>query len=235
MKKVLVVVSEKGYTWDEVFYPYVEFQRQGWEAVFATPTGGEAKADPLSVKVRPVWSLFGYGTSRGAAPESKKGRELTGKLEEPLSLSQADADAYDAIFVVGGHGSLFDLNRNGKLHELLFSFLQAGRPVGLLCHSSSTLAFMEKGGQPFLKGRRITGFPTLWEHGVLKAGWVHEGFLPLPVWTGKEIDRAATGRTWFDRIAEAVNPWYAIREGNLITGVGPKTGGRVARLMMRQE
>ncbi|HZX49632.1 MAG TPA: type 1 glutamine amidotransferase domain-containing protein, partial [Candidatus Paceibacterota bacterium] len=63
MKKVLLVVSEKGYTWDEVIYPYLEFQKKGWQVAFATPVGGTPKVDPVSIIVRPVLQMFGYGTA----------------------------------------------------------------------------------------------------------------------------------------------------------------------------
>jgi len=235
MKKVLLVVSEKGYTWDEVIYPYLEFQKQGWDIVFATPAGGAPKVDPVSVIVRPVLQMFGYGTAKSVAPESVKGKELLSRMEHPISLDQADATDYDAIFVAGGHGALFDLNKNEALHQLLLEFDEAKKPLGLLCHASSALAFMEKNGKPYLQGRRITGFPTAWEHGVLKTNSVHKDFLPLPLWTGKEIEKAATGRTWLDRIGEVVNPWYTIQDKNVITGVGPKTGAKLARLVTQYE
>lgn len=230
-KRVLIVVSEKGYTWDEVIYPYLEFKKRHWEVVFATPTGGKPKVDPLSVEVRDIWNIFGFGTSKKVAPDSTKGKELLERFKKIIPMKEAKASEFDAIFVAGGHGSLFDLNRNKDLHRLLLEFNKAKKPLGLLCHASSTLAFMEKDGKSFLRGRRITGFPTAWEHIVLKTGRVYKDFLPMPIWTGREIEKAATGRLWFDRIMETLNPWYAIKDENLITGVGPKTGSGVARLL----
>lgn len=230
-KKVLFVVSEKGYTWDEVIYPYLEFEKLHCQVVFATPTGGNPKVDPMSVEVRPFWNLFGFGTSRKFAPDSKEGKELLEKLDKPTGLGDAKSSEFDAIFVAGGHGSLFDLNKNKDLHRLILEFDDARKPVGILCHASSTLAFMQKDGKPFLQGKRITGFPSVWEHIVLKTGNVYKDFLPLAIWTGREIEKAATGRSWIDRIAEILNPWYVVQDKNLITGVGPKTGSRVARLL----
>ncbi|EKD64937.1 MAG: ThiJ/PfpI protein [uncultured bacterium] len=230
-KKVLLVVSERGYTWDEVIYPYLEFQKRHWQVVFATPTGGIPNVDPLSVEVRLFWNLFGFGTSKKVAPNSEKGKEMLAILRKPLDLRKARAADYDAIFVAGGHGALFDLNKNIDLHRLILEFDNARKPVGLLCHASSVLAFMQKDGKPYLHDRRITGFPTAWEHFVLKTGRVYKDFLPMPIWTGREIDKAATRRSWFDRIMEVLNPWYTIQDKNLITGVGPKTGSRLARIV----
>lgn len=229
-KKVLLVVSERGYTWDEVIYPYLEFKKRGWQVVFATPTGRSAKVDPLSIKIRPFWNLFGLGTSRKVAPDSNEGKKLLEKLDNATALGDAKSGDFDAIFVAGGHGSLLDLNKNKDLHRLILEFDDARKPVGILCHASSALAFMQKDGKPFLEGRRITGFPTTWEHIVLKTGNVYRNFLPLPIWTGIEIEKTATGRSWIDKVIEMINPWYTIQDENIITGVGPKTGSRVARL-----
>jgi putative intracellular protease/amidase len=181
--------------------------------------------------VRPLANVFGFGTSKAVGSESTKGKELLQRLEKPIALGQANSNEYDAIFVAGGHGALFDLNKNKDLHQLILEFDEAKKPLGLLCHASSALAFMQKNNKPFLQGRRITGFPGAWEYGVLKTGSVYKDFLPLPLWTGKEIKKAATGRLWYDGAVEVLNPWYVIGDKNLITGVGPKTGGRVARLI----
>src|SRR3989344_7021140 len=133
MKKVLLVVSEKGYTWDEVIYPYLEFQKQGWQVVFATPAGGAPKVDPVSIIVRPVLQMFGYGTAKNVAPDSVKGKELLSRMEHPISLDQANATDYDAIFVAGGHGALFELNKKETVHKLLLEFYEAKKTLGLVC------------------------------------------------------------------------------------------------------
>lgn len=232
VKSILFVVSEKGYTWDEVIVPFNEFRGSGYDVKIATPTGRVPRADPLSIIVRPMLNFFGFGTSKSFSPLSIRGKELSNLLESPLPLERIDSRKYQAMYVAGGHGSLFDLNKNAVLHRLILDFEKENKPVGLICHAVSTLAFITKNGKPFLHNRKVTGFPTLWEKILLLIHYIHPAFLPLPLWTGRELDKYPTGRTVWIRIQEAVNPMYTIQDGILVTGVGPKAGGEVAKRML---
>ncbi len=231
MKPILFVVSEKGYTWDEVILPYLEFRRQGREMVFATPTGARPAPDPLSIKTRPIMNLMGYGTSHAVAPDTEKGKELQARLDQPVALSGASAEDFDGIYIAGGHGSLFDLNRNTDLHGLILDFDRETKPIGTLCHASSTLAYVSRGGESFIADKRVTGFPTLLEHFLLTFRMVHQRFLPLPIWTGRELDGKSRRRSLWLRLWEVLNPWTTVKDGHITTGVGPKVGGQVARRM----
>ena len=230
--KILMVISEKGYTWDEVVYPYKEFSQQCYAVEIATPNGYLPNPDPLSLIHRPVLNLFGFGTNKHMDPRSVYGKALMELLKNPRSLKSAGTQECSGLYVAGGHGALFDLNKNTHLHRLILDFDQANKPIGLLCHSVSTLAFIERNGYSFLQGRSVTGFPTVWEKGILAFHYVHQDFLPIPIWTGRELDRCATGRKFWMRIREVCDPTFAIRDGNLVTGVGPKAGKRVARIML---
>lgn len=234
MKPILLVVSEKGYTWDEVLLPYLEFRRQGRDVVFATPGGARPSPDPHSVKIRPILSLAGFGTARRHGPDSAAGRELSQRLETPLPLADRRCEDYDSIYIAGGHGALFDLNRNADLHRLILAFDRESKTIGTLCHASSTLAYVEKDGGSFIANRRITGFPTLLEHFILALRMVHGNFLPLPLWTGRELNRHSRKRSLLLRVIEVLNQWTTVRDGNLVTGVGPKTGALVAKRMLKR-
>lgn len=232
MKPILFVVSEKGYTWDEVILPYAEFSRRGESLVFATPTGGKPEPDPRSIKIRPLLNWIGYGTAARRSTGTPQGRELLQHLEKPVPLSEQDAGDYSAIYIAGGHGALFDLNRNPDLHRLILDFDRTGKTIGTLCHSSSTLAYVEKDGRSLIADKRVTGFPTLLEHFILTFGMVDKRFLPLPLWTGRELNRRSGKRSISLRLWEVLNQWTSVRDGHIVTGVGPKVGRIVARRML---
>lgn len=234
MKSVLVVVSEVGYSWDEVVLPYQEFVKAGLEVVIATPTGQRPKPDALSAIVRPDWlNWFGVGTSAKVAPDSAIGQELTALLRQPVPLAKIKSADFEAIYVAGGHGSLFDLNKNSTLHQLILEFDSAQKPIGILCHASSTLTFIKTDNGNFATGKNITGFPTWWERFILTIGYIEKRFLPLPIWTGQELDQKATGRTLVTKVAELLDPSYTIVDGRLVTGVGPESGGKIAQKLVR--
>ena len=229
MKTVLFVVSEVGFTWEEVIRPFKEFLKAGFEVVIATPNGNKPKIDPLSIKPRPILQYLGLGISLKLSPKSSTGKKLKHYLNKPISLATVKESAFVALYIAGGHGSLFDLNKNTNLHKLILKFNANRKPIGVICHASSTLVFIQKNGRSFAYNRNITGFPTLWEHLVLFTKQIHPSFLPLPLWTGKELDHYATGRSFLTRIQEVINPYFTLKDDNIISGVGPKSGGIIAQ------
>ncbi len=232
MKQVLFVVSEVGYSWDEVVLPYLEFKKAGWQVSISTPNGKFPQPDALSYIPKPRWlNWFGVGTSKKVGPDSEVGNQLLELFKKSQVLSKVRASDYQAIYIAGGHGALFDLNKNSTLHKLILEFDAQQRVIGILCHASSTLAFINSGD--YLRGRNVTGFPTLWEYFILSIGYIEKRFLPLPIWTGKELDKWATGRTLFTRLFELLDPSYIVSDGKLISGVGPESGSRLARKMIQ--
>jgi putative intracellular protease/amidase len=232
MKSVVLVVSEVGYTWEEVIAPFQEFEKNNLAITIATPTGKLPKPDPLSIKKRSFLSLVGLGINPSLSQQTEIGQRLIKLLEKPIPLKSINEKDYSAIYIAGGHGSLFDLNKNETLHQLILQFFHQKKPVGILCHASSTIAFMKEGSKPFITDKLVTGFPTLWEYGVLSAHQVYQDFLPLPIWTGKELNRYKSKRNLFTKLREVFDMYYVIKDSNLISGVGPKTGGIIAKKMI---
>lgn len=231
MRKVLFVVSEIGYSWEEVIKPFLYFKTKSIEVSVATPNGKVPVPDPLSVKINNFSSNFGIGTSAGSSPSSVSGIKLQNLLNKPEKLSKIEPGNYDGLYVAGGHGALFDLNKNHLLHKLILDFDSQNKPLGLICHAASTLAYIKKDGKNFLAGKNATGFSKELEVLALATGNIHQSFLPLPIWTGIEIEKHATGRNIWTKIREAFDQSYVVVDNNLITGVGPKAGTKLAKEM----
>lgn len=232
MKRVIFVISEVGYTWEEVIVPYIEFKKFGFRVDFSTITGNKPIPDPFSVVVRPVFNKFGFGISRIFSPDSEMGLELLSKLDESISIDDIKCENYDAIFLSGGHGSLFDMNKNSALHDLILKFDSMNKKIGAICHATSTLAFINVDGKSLISDKKVTGFPTLQESFILRFNLIHPNFLPLPIWTGKELNKYSTKRNNLIKILEVINPKYTIKDGNIITGVGPKAGRQIVWKML---
>jgi|GEM_PF-6843331 len=232
MKTVLFVVSEVGYTWDEVILPLEEFQLAGFEVAIATPGGRPAQPDPAGVKCYPLLHLIGYGTRRGRSPNSPLGRALSKQLAEPLDLRAQAAVEYDALYIAGGHGALFDLHNNAQLRALIRDFYRQDKVIGALCHSSSILCEVEIDGDSLAARHRLTGFPAALEHVILTARLVDRRFLPMPLWTGRQLNHNRRRRPLWFRILEVLNLYTTVRDGQIVTGVGPKSSRRVAAEMM---
>lgn len=224
MKRILCVVSEVGYTWEEVIVPYLTFLENGYTVDFATITGGEPVVDPLSIINRPLLSQIGFGVSEDISPSTPAGKALQVKLATVIGIEAVNPSQYEGIFLAGGHGSLFDMNKSQKLHGLILAFDQLDKKIMAICHASSTLAYVQKNGKSLIADKRVTGFPTFNEYIILTFRMIHKTFLPLPIWTEKELNRVSRKRTLWMKIWGVLNAQYAVKDGNIITGVGPKAG-----------
>ena len=109
---VAMVVSTVGYHWEEVVGAYDEFTRAGWNVEFYTVNGARPRIDPVSIKMTGPLSMVGLGTSSTIAPQTTLGQEVEAKLRSVRSIAELNLDHLDALYLPGGHGCLFDLNKN---------------------------------------------------------------------------------------------------------------------------
>lgn len=99
------------------------------------------------------------------------------------------------------------MNKNKKLHKLILDFDKKDKKVVAFCHATSTLAFVNKNGKSLFEDKKITGFPTIEEKFILRFKMIHSNFIPIP---------------------------NAIRNGNIVTGVGPKAGKNSVKKTVRE-
>jgi putative intracellular protease/amidase len=122
----------------------------GHEVVFASPKGGEAPIDLLSMKT----------------PFTTEHTEQF--LNDPIAMYAAqrtrqlrniDGDLFDAIFVPGGYGLLWDLASDQHLIKLIKEFYETDRPIAMVCHAPAILRDVKFSNDKFLvEGVKLTGF-----------------------------------------------------------------------------
>lgn len=71
-------------------------------------------------------------------------------------LSEADAEAYQALVLPGGVINPDQLRLEPEAIEFIRSFVQSGKPIAAICHGPWTL--IDAGG---VQGRRMTSWPSL--------------------------------------------------------------------------
>ena len=228
-----MVLSTVGYHWEEAFGAWDEFHRAGWEVRLFTHDGSPPRVDPTSVKRTGPLSWFGLGVSKASSPESPRGRELTAAMENVRALSNLDPAAVDALYLPGGHGCLFDVNRNRELHAVIGELYRSGKPLSGVCHATSTYAFVEADGASIVTGKRFTGFPELVDTIMSSTGFVQEDYLPIPFSNDRALENAGADLTWVDKILAALNPRYTRVDPPFVTGMGPKAARKVAREIIR--
>jgi putative intracellular protease/amidase len=159
-KRILLVMSsvdemgvsgkQTGTWFHELAAPYYVLTSAGHEVVFASPEGGEAPIDLLSMKA-PFTTEY---TERFLAdPVAMFAARNTRKLRN------IDYGAFDAVFFPGGYGLLWDLASDSFAIKLIRDFHKADRPIAMVCHAPAILRDVKKDdGQHLVKGLNLTGF-----------------------------------------------------------------------------
>jgi putative intracellular protease/amidase len=138
-------------TWfHELAAPYYILTAAGHEVVFASPQGGEAPIDLLSMKA----PFTTEHTDRFLAdPVALFAARNTRKLRN------VDYTRFDAVFFPGGYGLLWDLASDSFVIKLIREMHAAGAPIAMVCHAPAILRDVKAvDGQYLVKGVNLTGF-----------------------------------------------------------------------------
>ncbi|BDT71329.1 protein/nucleic acid deglycase HchA [Comamonadaceae bacterium OS-4] len=159
-KRVLLVMSsldemgisgkQTGTWFTELAAPYYILTEAGYEVVFASPDGGEAPIDLLSMKV-PFTTEY---TDRFLKdPVAMFAAKTTRKLRN------INYNTFDAVFFPGGYGLLWDLASDSHVIKLIRDFHATNRPIAMVCHAPAILRDVKKAdGEYLVKGVSLTGF-----------------------------------------------------------------------------
>lgn len=158
--KILIVLTshdqlgntgrKTGFWLEELAAPYYVFKEAGADIVLASPKGGQAPIDPKSNEPD-----FQTDVTR----HFERDTAAMAQLSKTVPLNTLSHQGFDAIFYPGGHGPLWDLAEDASSINLIETALEAGKPVGLVCHGPGVLRHAKaSNGKPLVAGKRITGF-----------------------------------------------------------------------------
>ncbi len=151
-KKILFVTTnfsdinddiQTGVWLEEFSVPYLIFEATGYEITTASPIGGESPIDLNSLSCsNPVeWD------------------EPAKQLKNTLKLEDINYKDFDAIFIPGGHGPMFDLTDNQKLKEIVEYMYNNDKVISAVCHGiAGLLSAKDSCGNSILKDKFITAF-----------------------------------------------------------------------------
>ncbi|GAB5387961.1 MAG: type 1 glutamine amidotransferase domain-containing protein [Alphaproteobacteria bacterium] len=131
---------------EELAAPWMTLAQNGHELTLSSVSGGQVPMDPKSLD------------DDGELVASF--REQHGELLEVTpAFTDFEASEFDALFIPGGHGTMWDMPDNADLAAMIRSFVEAGKPVVTVCHGPAALAGVTLGnGESVVKDRRITCF-----------------------------------------------------------------------------
>lgn len=124
-KRVLMVVTnhtkitddhKTGLWLEEFAVPYLVFKEKGYDVKVTSISGSEVALDPNSIDEKPDWK----------DPEAE--------LKNTVKLSKEDAKGFDAIFLPGGHGTMFDFPDSETLQYVLQQFAEENKVISAVCH-----------------------------------------------------------------------------------------------------
>lgn len=202
-----------GLWFEELATPYYAFVDAGASVTLASIQGGPAPIDPRSVKAR--------GENEDSVDRFLNDRKAFDALEATVPVEDVDISTYDAVFLPGGHGTMWDLPQSTALAALLDAIWAQGKVVAAVCHGPAGLVNVkDETGAPLVRGRRVTGFTDSEERAVGLAEAV-----PFLLETRL---RALGGR--YESTAD-FQP-FAIADGRLVTGQNPASSALTAKLTL---
>ncbi|NBD24825.1 type 1 glutamine amidotransferase domain-containing protein [Paenibacillus glycinis] len=215
-KRILMVVTtadkmnadERTGLWlSEFGEAYIAFRKQGYEVTVASPLGGQAPIDHRSLE--------------GASQEML---DTADYLTDTIPLDAVDdIHAYAAIFLPGGHGTMFDMPDNALLQSMIRTLYEAGKTVAAVCHGPAALVGVKlSDGRPLVAGKTIAAFTDEEERETTL-----DRFMPFLLETRlRELGaNLATAPNWADNVQV---------DGNLVTGQNPQSTESAAREVIRQ-
>lgn len=219
MKKILIVVTntsrmgdsnnivETGVWLEEFAVPFYAFKEAGFDITVASPLGGVSPIDPASLECKnpTEWDYT---------------KEY---LDNTSKLSDTDYKTFDAIFIPGGHGPMFDLAQDMLLGEIVSYFYNSHKIVSAVCHGPAGLINAKtKTGDSIVKGMQLTCFTNEEEKMVQKDKLV-------PFMLESKLRQLGA---YFNEAA----PWNenVIVDSNLITGQNPESSKKLAETVIKK-
>lgn len=219
MKKILLVLTSQdtlgdtgeatGYNVAEASHPWKVFRDAGYFVDFASIAGGQPPRDEVQ-EDDPVQVEF------------TQDETVKASLYNTPRVSVVDPSQYDAVYLVGGHGTMWDFTGDADLQKLIASVYDSGGVVGAVCHGPAGLVDVELGtGVALLSGRKVAAFTNAEEKAVGKQDVV-------PYLLQDKLEEQGATVKLADNWEENVQV-----DERLVTGQNPQSAAGVAKEMTK--
>lgn len=194
-------------------------EEAGYKMDIASPSGGPVPLDPESLIISEVTHTIGM---EGDISKRYEDRTFMNLLRNTRKVSEVNAADYDAIYMTGGHGVMFDFPKSAALAELTAKFYESGKIVSAVCHGPAGLLEVKlSDGDRLIKGKDITGFS--WKEEVM-AKRDHA----VPFSLEEELQKRG------GKYGKALVPFtsHVVEDGRLITGQNPGSARAVGEAVV---
>ncbi len=221
--KVLTVVTstdkigksgkETGYELTELSRAYYVFLANGFDVEIASPKGGEP---PVIIDDEDM-GIYDYAFLKDSVAQQK--------VKNSLSISDVEADEYQAVYFVGGKGAMFDFPNNTDIQSIVSNCFQSGKVIGAVCHGPAALVNVTlDGGSSILENKSICSFTNKEELFLIADA---KDIFPFLL-EDKLVENGAKfveGTMFLENV---------VQDGNIITGQNPWSTWKVAESMIKQ-
>lgn len=223
MKKILMLMTSHrrmdntkettGVWLGEFTDPYYEFLDAGYRITLASPLGGKPPIDP--------WSKL-TGKITASNRRFLKDEDAKADFKTTLVLDHIDAKDFDAIFISGGHGPMWDLANSKACGQLLLNFYYSGKPIASICHGPAALTKAAEMDNRLLRGKRVTAFSDT-EEKIIRL------FDNVPFSLKQKLE--AQGAEYHSALLPFTS--HVEVDGLLITGQNPASANRAAKALLK--
>ncbi len=197
--------EQTGVWLEEFAVPYSMFKKEGFDITVATIHGGQVPIDPRSLDVkRAEWD------------------DAQTALKTSISLNDIKIDDYAAVYMPGGHGTMFDLADDKSVKKVLGEFADEDKIVSAVCHGPVSLVDVKlKNGKYLVDGKKMTSFTNSEERA---AGMTEKMPFLLESKLKEQGALFVSQADWSDHV---------IVDGNLITGQNPQSSKELAKAIIK--
>lgn len=160
MKILMVLTSQKiiantnketGFHFSEFTHPYDFFIKSNYEVMVASPLGGECSITSLHPEDKINSSFYND-------PEKMK------IIKETIKLSNLKDIKFDAVYIAGGNGAMFDFPNNTVLADILLSTYENGGVLAAVCHGPAAFVGVKnEKGDYIVNNKKINSFTDVEE------------------------------------------------------------------------
>lgn len=193
-----------GYTVSEAADPWKVFRAAGWDVHVATTAGGRAPED-------------GFDPDNETQVAWKNDHHIQRQMAAAPQVEHVNAAIYDVVYLVGGHGTMWDFPGNTHLSDLIAAVYEREGVVAAVCHGPAALTTARlTDGSLLIAGKQVTGFSNAEEKAC---GLDH--VVPFLL-----EDRLESGGGDYSQAGK----WqrHVVTDGRLVTGQNPASATGVA-------
>jgi putative intracellular protease/amidase len=152
--------SQPGYEFDEFAKAYLTFKNNGFDIDITSPRGGLIEADKYDPSKRYNQSIL----NDDVAME---------KLNNSIPSAKLSPSKYQAVFVVGGKGAMFDLPYDKPLQKVISTIYENQGIIAAVCHGPAALVNITlSNGDHLVNGKRVNAFTNKEERAFGKK-WIN--------------------------------------------------------------